>query len=60
MDEWETLRRARKLLVCEIAEVMNETTSAAEARLDHVANPNKKALKNLGNAIRFNQGRKSH
>ena len=59
MDEWETLRRARKLLIYEIAEVMNETTSAAEARLDHVANPNKKAMKNVENGIRFNQGRKS-
>jgi RNA polymerase-interacting CarD/CdnL/TRCF family regulator len=33
-DERETLYRARKLLVCEIAEVMNESKRAAEARID--------------------------
>lgn len=30
----DTLYRARKLLVCEIAEVMNESRHAAEARID--------------------------
>jgi RNA polymerase-interacting CarD/CdnL/TRCF family regulator len=35
-DEWETLRRARRLLICEIAEVMSESASAAEARIDSV------------------------
>ena len=30
----DTLYRARKLLVCEIAEVMNESKHAAEARID--------------------------
>jgi RNA polymerase-interacting CarD/CdnL/TRCF family regulator len=34
--ESDTLYRARKLLVCEIAEVMNESKLAAEARIDHV------------------------
>jgi RNA polymerase-interacting CarD/CdnL/TRCF family regulator len=34
--ERDTLYRARKLLVCEIAEVMNETKGAAEARIDRV------------------------
>ena len=38
MDERETLLRARKLLICEISEVMNETKSAAEARMDHALN----------------------
>lgn len=33
-DERQTLDRARKLLVCEISEVMDETKSAAEARID--------------------------
>jgi RNA polymerase-interacting CarD/CdnL/TRCF family regulator len=33
-DERDTLYRARKLLVCEIAEVMNESKRAAEARID--------------------------
>jgi RNA polymerase-interacting CarD/CdnL/TRCF family regulator len=32
--ERETLYRARKLLACEISEVMNESKSAAEARID--------------------------
>jgi RNA polymerase-interacting CarD/CdnL/TRCF family regulator len=34
--ERDTLYRARKLLVCEIAEVMNESQQAAEARIDSV------------------------
>jgi len=36
MDERETLHRARKLLICEIAEVMTESKSAAESRIDSV------------------------
>lgn len=36
MDERETLQRARKLLICEIAEVMDESKSAAESRIDSV------------------------
>jgi RNA polymerase-interacting CarD/CdnL/TRCF family regulator len=32
----ETLDRARKLLVCEISEVMDESRSASEARIDSV------------------------
>lgn len=35
-DERETLYRARKLLVCEISEVMEESKRAAEARIDSV------------------------
>lgn len=34
--ERETLYRARKLLICEISEVMDESKSAAEARIDKV------------------------
>ena len=34
--ERETLHRARKLLICEISEVMDESKSAAEARIDKV------------------------
>ena len=33
-DERETLYRARKLLVCEISEVMDESKRAVEARID--------------------------
>jgi len=33
-DERDTLYRARKLLACEIAEVMNESKHTAEARID--------------------------
>jgi RNA polymerase-interacting CarD/CdnL/TRCF family regulator len=47
MDEWQTLRRARNLLICEIAEVMNESRSAAESRLDSAANADDKMLKKL-------------
>jgi CarD family transcriptional regulator len=35
-DERETLYRARKLLVCEISEVMDESKRVAEARIDSV------------------------
>jgi CarD family transcriptional regulator len=42
-DERETLHRARKLLICEISEVMNESKHAAEARIDSVLEtPNSK------------------
>jgi RNA polymerase-interacting CarD/CdnL/TRCF family regulator len=47
LDEWETLRRARKLLCCEIAEVMSESRSAAELRLDSAAGADEKSLKKL-------------
>jgi RNA polymerase-interacting CarD/CdnL/TRCF family regulator len=40
--ERETLHRARKLLVCEISEVMDESKTAAEARIDVVLGPCKK------------------
>jgi RNA polymerase-interacting CarD/CdnL/TRCF family regulator len=39
MDERETLHRARKLLICEIAEVMNESKNAAESRIDSALMP---------------------
>jgi RNA polymerase-interacting CarD/CdnL/TRCF family regulator len=42
--EQETLHRARKLLICEISEVMDESKSAAEARIDHVLEPAKNKL----------------
>jgi CarD family transcriptional regulator len=35
-DERDTLYRARKLLICEISEVMDESKHAAEARIDNV------------------------
>jgi CarD family transcriptional regulator, regulator of rRNA transcription len=42
--ERESLDRARKLLICEISEVMGESKTAAEARIDSVLEPNKKKL----------------
>jgi len=39
--ERETLHRARKLLICEISEVMDESKTAAEARIDSVLEPGK-------------------
>ena len=44
IDERETLHRARKLLICEISEVMHESRSAAEARIDSVLSPAERAL----------------
>jgi RNA polymerase-interacting CarD/CdnL/TRCF family regulator len=46
-DQRETLHRARKLLICEISEVMDESKSAAEARIDIVLNPDRSASNNL-------------
>ena len=43
-DERETLYRARKLLICEISEVMDESKTAAEARIDGVLEPDKNKL----------------
>ena len=40
-DERETLYRARKLLICEISEVMNESKAAAEARIDSMLESDK-------------------
>jgi CarD family transcriptional regulator, regulator of rRNA transcription len=42
--ERETLHRARKLLICEISEVMHESKTAAEARIDSVLEPGKNKL----------------
>ncbi|MGH7852586.1 MAG: CarD family transcriptional regulator [Candidatus Binatia bacterium] len=44
IDERETLHRARRLLICEISEVMHESKSASEARIDGVLNPGESAL----------------
>jgi RNA polymerase-interacting CarD/CdnL/TRCF family regulator len=44
--ERETLYRARKLLACEISEVMNESKSAAEARIDTALESRKKHSRN--------------
>ena len=38
----ETLQRARKLLICEISEVMGESKTTAEARIDHELEAGKK------------------
>jgi RNA polymerase-interacting CarD/CdnL/TRCF family regulator len=40
----DTLYRARKLLICEISEVMAESKTAAEARIDKVLEPGKNKL----------------
>jgi CarD family transcriptional regulator len=40
----DTLDRARKLLICEISEVMAESKTAAEARIDRVLEPGKSRL----------------
>jgi RNA polymerase-interacting CarD/CdnL/TRCF family regulator len=53
MDELETLRRARRLLICEIAEVMNESNSAAEARIDSVIDQTPKTVKKPPNGFNF-------
>jgi RNA polymerase-interacting CarD/CdnL/TRCF family regulator len=37
--ERDTLYRARKLMICEISEVMDESKSATEARIDRVLEP---------------------
>ena len=42
--ERETLYRARKLLICEISEVMGESKTAAETRIDNVLEPEKNKL----------------
>jgi RNA polymerase-interacting CarD/CdnL/TRCF family regulator len=47
--ERESLYRARKLLICEISEVMGESKTAAEARIDTVLDPGKKKLRQLQN-----------
>jgi CarD family transcriptional regulator, regulator of rRNA transcription len=42
-DQRETLHRARKLLICEISEVMDESKSVAEARINTVLNADQSA-----------------
>lgn len=42
--ERESLYRARKLLICEISEVMGESKPAAEARINNVLEPDKNKL----------------
>src|SRR5947207_7568411 len=47
--ERETLYRARKLLICEISEVMGESKTAAEARIDSVLERGKDKLNSSRN-----------
>lgn len=47
--EREALHRARKLLICEISEVMNESKTAATARIDRALAPSKNSLDQLRN-----------
>jgi RNA polymerase-interacting CarD/CdnL/TRCF family regulator len=44
VDESEALRRARKLLIAEIAEVMGESPSATEGRIDQVLNSDRDVI----------------
>lgn len=44
IDERETLHRARKLLICEISEVLHESRTAAEARIDSILNPGERTV----------------
>jgi hypothetical protein len=41
----ETLDRARRILICEISEVMGETKSAAEEQVDKALRGAKKGMK---------------
>jgi RNA polymerase-interacting CarD/CdnL/TRCF family regulator len=54
-DEWEALRRARKLLISEIAEVMGESPSAAESRIDAVLNPERNVIKKTARKLIFSR-----
>lgn len=45
-DESRTLERARKLLICEISEVMRETKRAAEEKVDEALEALKEELRN--------------
>jgi RNA polymerase-interacting CarD/CdnL/TRCF family regulator len=45
--ERDTLYRARKLMICEISEVMDESKTATEARIDSVLEPVKSAGNHL-------------
>lgn len=49
MDERETLHRARKLLICEISEVMRESKSAAAERVDSMLGSGKNKLSATAN-----------
>src|SRR5688572_20842774 len=50
-DEWEAMRRARKLLIAEISAVMGESLSAAESRVENVLNPEHADAKPSGKVI---------
>ena len=45
--ERETLYRARKLLICEISEVLGESKTAAEARIDSALEPGENKVEQL-------------
>ena len=55
IDESEALRRARKLLISEIAEVMDESPSAAESRIDEVLNPEGNMIKRSAHKARVSE-----
>lgn len=48
-DEWEAVRRARKLLTTEIATVMDESLGLAESRIDAMLNPQDAIIAKLPN-----------
>lgn len=52
-DEWEALRRARRLLTAEIAAVMGESFNAAAARIDDVLGAAPDSAVKHGSSMRF-------
>jgi RNA polymerase-interacting CarD/CdnL/TRCF family regulator len=55
--EQETLYRARKLLICEISEVMGETRSAAEAYIDQALKARRKQCSDRSAGSKFGASR---
>lgn len=54
-DEWEALRRARRLLTAEIAAVMGESFSTAAARIEDVLGADPGSGLRHGNTVRFSR-----
>ena len=55
IDEWEAMRRARKLLISEIAAVVGESLTAAEARIEDVLNPGHAVIAKPANKLIFSR-----
>lgn len=52
-DEWEALRRARRLLIAEIAAITGDSLIEAETRIDAVLNPEQRAADRSGKRSLF-------